>query len=469
MAKHRDIFVKGAGKLHNIPAAKANQIFDLLEKFAGYGFNKSHAAAYSIVAYQTAYLKANYPVEFFCAMMRNDMSDTGKLSILINEAAIMDIEVLGPDVNESGVYFTPSHVSRKEGDTLAIRFGLAAIKGIGEVAVQNLLNARKSGGPFKTLADLCERVDGRTVNRKVLESLIKSGACDCLGANRATLFGSIDRVLTRAAGVIQDRQRGQDTLFGMLEGPNDNKTSDLERPLPEWPQAEMLAHEKELLGFYVSGHPLTPLVPIIEKYALHKTSDLSTLPARSLTRIGGMISAVQKGFSKKSNKPYAMVTLEDLEGTVQVLCMNENYDKNVDLFVVNKPILVVGEVNNSEDKPKIFPQEIMALESAPGKYTKQVHFRLHSAHITPKDIEDLFALVTQHPGRCPVLLCFMRPGGGLVFMDVNQRYWIAPSLELQKLVNERFGPDTYYAKVDTSLPEREKRRWEKKTEKAKEE
>lgn len=466
MAKHRDLFVKGAAKINNIPAAKANQIFDLLEKFAGYGFNKSHAAAYAVVAYQTAYLKANHPVEFLSAMMTNDMSDTAKLAILIEEGRVFGVETLGPDVNESGVFFTPTKVEPEAGSENAtaktsIRFGLAAIKGVGEIAVQSILDARKLGGKFKSLGDLCERVDSRTVNRKVLESLIKSGACDCFGENRATLFGKIDRVLMRAAGVIQDRQRGQDTLFGMLEA-NVTKAPEPEKQLPEWPQHELLANEKELLGFYVSGHPLSPMVPLIDRFALHKTSQLATIPARGLTRIGGMISAIQKGISKKSNKPYAMVTLEDLEGSVQVLCMNENYDKNVDLFVQNKAILVVGEVNNSEDKPKIFPQEIMALEDAPKKYTKQVHFKLQTAHLAPADMEKLHAIVAAHPGKCPLFICFRRPTGELIYIETHEKYWVCPSVPLRQAIDEQFGEDTYFAKVDTSLPERTLRRWEKK-------
>jgi DNA polymerase-3 subunit alpha len=232
--------------------------------------------------------------------------------------------------------------------------------------------------------------------------------------------------------------------------------------LPEWPQHELLAYEKELLGFYVTGHPLTPYAPILEKYALATTLQLADLPTRSLTRIGGMIAAVQQGMSKKSGKPYAMVTLEDLEGSVQILCMNENYDKYRELFVENKAILVIGEVNTGEDRPKIFPQEIMPLEDAPKKYTKQVHLRLHTAHLKPDDMAAAFELVAAHPGKCPLLLCFMRPAGGTVFMDTNERFGVAPSLKLQQDVDARFGEDTYYAKVDTSLPERARRSWEKK-------
>ena len=707
MVKQRAIFVKGCKEKNHIPDAKANQIFDLLEKFAGYGFNKSHAAAYAIVAYQTAYLKANYPVEFFCAMMTNDMGDTAKLSLYINEARGFGIEVLGPDVNESHVYFAPAaelvarasrpcedktsqntnskalpftpfdksrpasiytrglphwqqdgatyfvtfrladslpqdvyrrwdeermaalreveqavklsepkrdelrdkieeeyreklerhldkgigtcclrdpalsqivenalhhfdgeryllgsyvimpnhvhalvrpvmehklpdilqswksftakeankslgqsgefwqaesfdhlvrtgeqlekfgryifenptkaHLSNGEyrvgiglggkpdenrtGETpvplnrQAIRFGLAAIKGVGEVAVHAILKARDETGKFNTLADMCERVDGRTVSRKILECLIKSGACDGFNQTRATHFAQIERTLARAASIISDRQRGQNSLFGALEEKTAPMPADA-RNLPEWPQHEILAHEKELLGFYVTGHPLTPYAPILEKYTLANTSTLAQLPNRAVTRIGGLIAAVQSGISKKSGKPYAMVTLEDLEGSVQILCMNENYDKYRELLVTNKAILVIGEVNTGEERPKIFPQEMMALEDAPKKYTKQVHLRLHTAHVKPEHIESMRELIAAHPGKCPLFLCFVKPTGERIFVETHDKYFVLPSRELQQAADDLFGEETYYAKADTALPERVQRRWEKKPEMA---
>jgi len=245
----------------------------------------------------------------------------------------------------------------------------------------------------------------------------------------------------------------------MLEEKGPEKPETFAR-LPEWPQHELLAAEKELLGFYVTGHPLTPFAAILEKYALANTAGLAQLPNRALTRIGGLIAAVQHGVSKKSNKPYAMVTLEDLEGSVQILCMNENYDKYRSLLVLNKAILVVGEVNNGEDKPKIFPQEIMPLEDAPRKYTKQVHFRLHTAHLEPDGLDSVLELVSANPGKCPLFLCFMRPGGDAVFVAAHENFSVTPSLQLQNAANERFGSDAYYVKVDTALPERTQRRWE---------
>ena len=470
MQQQREAFVKGCHEKNNIPKAKANQIFDLLEKFAGYGFNKSHAAAYAIVAYQTAYLKANHPVEFLCAMMTNDMGDTEKLSQYIAEARVMGIEVLAPDVNESQVTFAPAARSplpggrgegRGEGENQVIRFGLAAIKGVGEVAVQNILKARREGGRFTSLSELCERVDGRTVTRKTLEALIKTGACDGLGQNRATLFAQIERTLARAASLIADRQRGQSSLFGALEERASAAMPEAISALPEWPQHELLAHEKELLGFYVTGHPLTPYAPILEKYALANTAGLAELPNRSLTRIGGLIAAAQHSVSKKSGKPYSMVTLEDLEGSVQVLVMNENYDKYRELLVPNKAILVIGEVNTGDERPKIFPQEIMPLEDAPRRFTKQVHLRLHTAHLKPENLESIRELIAAHPGKCPLFLCFMRPTGEVIFIEPHERFAVMPSRELQAAADDQFGEETYYVKVDTSLPERVQKRWER--------
>ena len=454
MQQQRETFVKGCAATNKIPATKANAIFDLLEKFAGYGFNKSHAAAYAIVAYQTAYLKANYPVEFFCAMMTNDMANTEKLGEYIAEAREFGIEVLQPDVNESEMFFAPARAGK------AIRFGLVAIKNVGEAAVEAILKARADGGKFKSLSDLCERVEDRSLTRKTIEALVKTGACDSFGQTRASLFAQIERTLSRAASILSDKQKGQSSLFGALEEKAPAMPEAISN-LPEWPQHELLAHEKELLGFYVTGHPLTPFAPILERYTLTNLAKLGELPNRTLTRIGGMISAVTHGFSKKSGKPYSMVTLEDLEGSVQLLVMND-YDKFRPLLEANKAILVIGEVGTGEDKPKIFPQEIMPLEDAPKKYTKQVHLRLHTAHLKPEDVDAVRELVAAYPGKCPLLLCFMRPAGETIFMDTNERFGVAPSLKLQQDVDARFGKETYYAKVDMTLPEKARRSWEKK-------
>jgi len=175
-----------------------------------------------------------------------------------------------------------------------------------------------------------------------------------------------------------------------------------------------------------------------------------------------MVAAVQNGFSKKSGKPYCLATVEDLEGSVQVLCMNENYDKYRELLAPGKALLLIGEVVTGEEKPKLFPQEIMLLEDAPRKFTKQVHLRLHTSHFTPARLDSVLELVAAHPGKCPLFLCFMRPSGEIIFVEAHERYFVAPSRRLQDAADELFGADTYYAKVDSSLPERQLRRWERK-------
>ncbi|NBR86960.1 MAG: DNA polymerase III subunit alpha [Verrucomicrobia bacterium] len=476
MAQHRKLFVKGAKERNQIPESKANQIFDLLEKFAGYGFNKSHAAAYAIVAYQTAYLKGNYPVEFLSAMMTNDMGTQEKLKIVLDEAKALGVEVLPPDVNDGQAYFYPSSGSsrreeapasesaignRQSAIRNAIRFGLAAIKGVGEAAVKGIIEARDKGGKFTSLTDFCERVDSRTVTRKTLEALIKCGACDSLGETRASMFAALDRVMARAASAAADRLRGQVSLFGMMEEPAASAKAEKSAQLPEWPQHELLAHEKELLGFYVTGHPLTPFAPLLERFCLHNSTTAKTLQPRSMTRIGGMVGAVQQGLSKKNGKPFAIVTLEDLEGTFSMLLFNDNYDKFRELLVPQKALLVVGEVNNDEDKPKLFPSEILPLEDAPRKFTKQVHLRLYPAHVDAAKLEAMRALVEAHRGKCPLFLCFRYPDAPPLFIETHERYAVAPSVAFQRAVDELLGEETYYAKVDTSAPERPKRAWER--------
>jgi DNA polymerase-3 subunit alpha len=211
---------------------------------------------------------------------------------------------------------------------------------------------------------------------------------------------------------------------------------------------------------------MTPFAPLLEKFCLHNSVTAKTLAPRTLTRLGGLISAVQQGVSKKNGKPYAMVTLEDLEGSVQILCMNENYDKNRELFVDGKAVLVIGEVNTGDDKPKIFPQEIMPLEEAPQRFTKQVHLRLHTAHLKPQHLQSVQTLVAMHPGKCPLYLCFVRPTGEVIFLETHDRFFVTPCADLQRQADDLFGEETYYAKVDTALPERVQRRWERRAEPA---
>ena len=470
MAKQRETFVSGCRDKNGIAESKANEVFDLLEKFAGYGFNKSHAAAYAVVAYQTAYLKANHPVEFLCAMMTNDQGDLAKLAQYIAEARGFGHEVLGPDVNESEVAFAPAR--RADGKTV-IRFGLAAIKGMGEVAVTALLEARKAGR-FGSLAELCERVDGRTLGRKGLECLVKAGACDALGPNRATLWSQIEPAIARASAIASDRARGQASFLDALEptppkGKGKGKAGNgapahAAVELPEWPASERLAHEKELLGFYVSGHPLEPHQKLLQRYALQTVEELASLPNRSMARVGGLVSAVQQGVSKKSGKPYAMVTVEDLTGAVTLLAMNESYDKFRELFVPNTALLVVGEVSTGEDKPKLFPTEILRLEDAPRRLTKQVQLQLDHAQLGRETLESVRNILEAHAGRVPFYLHVRVPSGASVFIEPNDRYTVAPSVELERALEDVCGPQSLMVSADRSLPERAPRKWERRSE-----
>ena len=264
---------------------------------------------------------------------------------------------------------------------------------------------------------------------KNARSPIKSGACDGLGENRATLFGLVDKALSRAASIASDRLKGQTSLFGEMDDSESIEVTDADR-VEDWPKAERLAAEKELLGFYVSGHPLNPFSPILKQYGLGNTESVATLPDRSMTRIGGMISAIQQGFSKKSGKPYAMITLEDLQGQLQILCMNDQYDKHRHLFEANRTIMVIGEVNNAEDRPKIFPQEIMDLEEAPKRFSQQIHLRLSVDTLTTDSLDAIMALVKRHKGSCPPLPVLHQTGWQHCLCGVSRNVWCHPRTQL---------------------------------------
>ncbi len=278
MESQREVFIKGCHEKNKIPRGKANQIFDLLAKFAGYGFNKSHSAAYGVVSYQTAWLKANYPVEFMAALLSNELANTDKIQLFINECKRMGIEVQAPDVNESGVRFTV-----RDG---RIRFGLAAIKNVGEIAVQNVIQVREASGRFQSFEDFCTRVDLRIVNRKVLECLVKCGAFDSLGQPRAVVFAAVEYQMNRASSVQRDRERGQTALFD-VEPVNARQKATGQPPTVDWSESEMLAFEKELLGFYVTGHPLTQYAEVLRRYELASSGQLVQLQDGQMTRIGG--------------------------------------------------------------------------------------------------------------------------------------------------------------------------------------
>ena len=440
MEKQREIFIKGCHEKNKIPRVKAERIFDTLAKFAGYGFNKSHSAAYAVIAYQTAWLKANYPVEFMAALLSNELANTDKIQLFINECKRMGIEVLPPDVNESRVRFTAGE--RK------IRFGLAAIKNAGEVAVQNLIERRNAGGQFKSFDDLCERVDLRVVNRKVLETLVKCGACDSFGKPRAQLFTEIEYQINRAAGLQRDRDRGQAALFDVAPVNVRRRTSARAPAEVDWSESQMLAFEKELLGFYVTGHPLTKYADILRRYELASTAQLAKLQDGQATRLGGIISKLQHKTTKQG-KPMAIMTLEDLDGAVETLVFPDAYARCAMNLRADAAVFVCGTVSLREDKPKVFADHIIPLDEVPKRFTKAVHIRLPAETTAETVLTRVQGVLQHHKGDCPVFFCFMYPDGKLVFLDTNDRFAVAPSDALVRKLENILGEDTVWLKVDT--------------------
>src|SRR5256885_5184280 len=329
MAKERSNFIEGCARTNKIPGKKANAIFDLLEKFAGYGFNKSHSAAYGVISYQTAYLKAHYPVEFMAGLLSNEINNTDKISVFVGECQRMGISILPPDINRSGLKFTPESQNGKT----AIRYGLAAIKNVGEAAMQMSIEERERAGEYTSLEDFCGRIGTRIANRKMLESLIKAGAFDFIGRDRAELFTCIDESLSCAAAALRDRTVGQVSLFDEATHAATTK----KRVVTPWGDHEKLSYEKELLGFYVSGHPLDAYADLFATKNYQPISSLGDLEDRSQFRIGGAIAQVEKKFTRREGKPFAVVWIEDLPGTLEVVVWN-------DVYVVVSEILVPGRV-----------------------------------------------------------------------------------------------------------------------------
>jgi len=457
MAKEREKFINGCHEKNNIPKAKASQIFDMLEKFAGYGFNKSHSAAYAVVSYHTAWLKANYPVEFMAASLSNELANTDKIQLLINECKRMGIEVLPPDVNESGVRFTvvaqASSLRQADGKleacpTKAIRFGMAAIKNVGEVAVQSIIAERGRQGKFKLFEDFCGRIDPRAVNRKVLECLAKCGAFDSLGEPRAQAFAAIESEMNRAASVQRDRERGQSALFDVEPVNTRRQATTGKAPAAEWSQSEMLAFEKELLGFYVSGHPLSQYAEILRRYELASTNHLNELQEGQATRLGGIISKLQSKLTK-AGKPMAIMTIEDLDGPVEVLVFPETYAKCSVHLKADTAVFVTGTVSLREDKPKLFAEHIIPLADVPKQFTKAVHIRLPVANTNEALLEKVQEILRAHKGNVPVMFCFMYPDGALVFLEAHEAFAVTPTEKFVQDVEALVGEDSVWLKVNT--------------------
>lgn len=403
MDQERISFVEGCGKTNQIPPDQANAIFDFIAKFAEYGFNKSHSAAYGLISYQTAFLKAHYPVEFMAGLLSNDLDKTEKLSGIIAECQRMGIQVLPPHINESGLKFTPV----EEPGVRAIRFGLGAIKNVGSGAMEDAIREREANGPFQSLQDFCSRLDARTVNRKILESLVKCGAFDGFGQTRAALFASIESVMAVAAGVQRDRASGQVSLFDDLDM-EAAPVRETGPEIPPWPRSEMLNYEKELLGFYVSGHPLDDYAGSLESAKITPISHLDELEENGTVTLGGMILSVEKKFVKKTNKPFVVFQLEDFTGSLEITAWDETVAKAGELLQPGAVVSVSTRIQKRDDGLRASANSLTALDPKPSR--RPVVLRLDSTRLDPTDLQPLRDLAAGQKGRRPLILEFIRDG-----------------------------------------------------------
>ncbi|HBC93575.1 MAG TPA: DNA polymerase III subunit alpha, partial [Pelotomaculum sp.] len=389
----RSQFVEGAGK-NGVNESIAGEIFDLMEKFAGYGFNKSHSAAYALVTYQTAYLKKNYPVEFMAAILTSVKDNTDKLSSYIEESRRMNIEVLPPDVNESGESFTVA------GDK--IRFGLAAVKNVGLGAVEAIIRARRQEGQFASFADFCRRMDTRVVNRRVLESLIKCGAFDSLGDRRAQLMGAVDAGLGLAQQSQRDRANGQMSLLDLMDESESVSVSLTLPEVEEFPKEEMLAMEKETLGLYISGHPLAAYRGVLNRLATVTTAELAELPDDSEVVLGGLISGIKKVSTRKGDA-MAILTVEDLTGTVEVVVYPRPYQKNLLVIRADEVVLIKGRAKENSEEKKIIADELSSLDVYLGG---ELHLKIDS--LQSQLLDHVKMVLSNFQGDAPVYLHFVQ-------------------------------------------------------------
>lgn len=391
MVKEKERFIQGALK-NGFKAEVAENLFEMLIPFAGYGFNKSHAAAYSLLAYQTAYLKANYPLEFMAANLSNEIQDTDKLSEYIHEARAMGLTIVPPDVNLSERDFTVNENK--------IVFGLIGIKNIGEAAVTEILAERAKHGPYQNILDFLSRLNLKTVNKKACEALILAGACDCFGETRATLHHNLERLLAIATQRQEQRSLGP-SLFSIEEEEDDFETFKLER-IPEWPTLKKLMAERELLGFYFSGHPLDPYRKLIEKYATLNLANKDRLYADDRVHtLVGLLKNI-KTIITKNGKRMAFAEIEDLQSKIELVIFSEEFNKFENLLNENEIVAVKGRIDLSRSEPKFLVEEIATPDNLKQTKFTSLHIRLDRSQINEDNTFKLRDLLTEKKGSCQV-------------------------------------------------------------------
>lgn len=456
MLKVRDKFIDGCKTTNGIAEKLAGKIFDHIEQFAGYGFNKSHSAAYAILSIQTAYLKAHFPAEFMAALLSSEMGNTDKLPMLIAETQEMGIEVLPPDVNESEVRFFPVKGS--------IRFGMAGIKNVGAGAVEALVLERNEHGPFQGLTDFCARVDGKVCNKKVVESLVKCGAFDFCGMTRGRMFNGVEFAMSRAASLQRDRATGQTSLFDMLDSGTDSKEAEDELPdHPPWPESVMLSAEKELIGFYISGHPLMQYQWILENYSLANTQDLENVEPGTMTRIGGLVSQYRQVFTKKDQRPMAIFQLDHLHGSAEVVVFPDAYQPCKAVLHEEAAVMVCGELVKEDGAIKIKAAEAYAISHVSETFTQKVGLHIPATMIDDDTLAGVSTSLGRFPGNIPVVICIQYPSGQKIFVSTDKQHQVAPCHELVQELEHIVGEEGVYIGVNKQplrYPDRaKKKRW----------
>jgi len=434
MAKMRSYFVDGCASESGISQEEANRLFDLIDYFSGYGFNRSHSAAYALITYRTAYLKANYPVEFMCALLTSERDNTDKVVEYVKESEIMGIKVLPPDINSSIAQFSVI-------DTHTIRYGLLAVKNIGSSAIESMVKERQKDGVYKSIFDFCRRVDLRLNNHKVLESLIKSGSMDSFRVHRSQLMAVLDRALDSGTKVQREHLTGQFSFFNneqvqMGFGSNDEKLPVVE----EWPQAQILANEKALLGFYLSGHPLERYQAEIEEFADFTTASLKNARDGQDARMIGLIQNVKLTTTKKTNERMAIVGLEDIDGAMELVIFPSSYQQMSAYLKEGTVVVVKGKVNFRDGLPKMVAQEMAGIEEVYG-LIKTIHVNVSKAG--KAGFEKLKERLKRFPGKVPVYLELDTKNYKSVQILVGEDLFVTPSEVLMEEIKALVGSEHF--------------------------